>query len=150
MAESDNVDAHLGRRLRQRRILLGISQTRLGNAVGLTFRQIQKYERGDSVISSSTLFELAKVLDVPVSFFFDEMPAGALWKRRASRRNHAARDEVVTPIEPQDPLIRREMLELVRAYYKIRSDRVRKGVFEAIKAVGVASMLRVRSSASDA
>jgi transcriptional regulator with XRE-family HTH domain len=139
MAESDNVDAHLGRRLRQRRILLGVSQTRLGNAVGLTFRQIQKYERGVSVISSSTLFELAKVLDVPVSFFFDEMPAGALSKRRPSRRNHAARDEVVTPVEHQDPVIRREMLELVRAYYKISSDRVRKGVFEAIKAVGVAS-----------
>jgi transcriptional regulator with XRE-family HTH domain len=139
MAGSPNVDAHVGTRLRQRRVLLGLSQTGLGNAVGVTFQQIHKYERGANTISSSTLFEFAKVLDVPVSHFFDEMPATALSDRPGSRRNHAARDEVVIPIEQQDPLIRHEMLELVRAYYKISSNRVRKGVFEAIKAVGVAS-----------
>jgi transcriptional regulator with XRE-family HTH domain len=129
----------VGTRLRQRRVLLGLSQTGLGNAVGVTFQQVYKYERGANTISSSTLFEFAKVLDVPVSHFFDEMPATALSDRPGSRRNHAARDEVVIPIEQQDPLIRHEMLELVRAYYKISSNRVRKGVFEAIKAVGVAS-----------
>jgi transcriptional regulator with XRE-family HTH domain len=139
MAGSPTVDAHVGRRLRQRRVLLGLSQTWLGNAVGVTFQQIYKYEHGVNTISSSTLFEFAKVLDVPVSHFFDEMPATALSERPGSRRSRTARDKVVTPIEPQDPLIRRETLELVRAYYKIRSNRVRKGVFEAIKAVGVAS-----------
>jgi|HubBroStandDraft_3_1064219.scaffolds.fasta_scaffold00807_6 transcriptional regulator with XRE-family HTH domain len=139
MAGSPDVDAHVGTRLRQRRVLLGLSQAGLGNAVGVTFQQIHKYEHGASTISASTLFEFAKLLNVPVSHFFDEMPAAALSERPASRRGQAARDKVVTPTEPQDPLIRRETLELVQAYYKIRSDQVRKCVFELVKAVGVAS-----------
>ena len=64
--------------MRQRRTLLGMSQSKVGEAVGLTFQQIQKYERGSNRISSSRLYEFAKVLDVPVSYFFDEMPSNAL------------------------------------------------------------------------
>src|SRR5207344_3086974 len=73
MARSHPVDVHVGARMRQRRTLLGMSQEKLGTAVGLTFQQIQKYERGSNRIGSSRLFEFAKVLDVPVSYFFDEM-----------------------------------------------------------------------------
>ena len=65
MARSHPVDVHVGSRMRQRRTLLGMSQEKLGTAVGLTFQQIQKYERGSNRIGSSRLFEFAKVLDVP-------------------------------------------------------------------------------------
>lgn len=65
------VDIHIGFRLRLRRVLLGMSQTDLGDRVGLTFQQVQKYERGANRISASRLYEFAKILDVPVSFFFD-------------------------------------------------------------------------------
>src|SRR5471032_1999010 len=78
MARSHPVDVHVGARMRQRRTLLGMSQEKLGTAVGLTFQQIQKYERGSNRIGSSRLFEFSKVLDVPVSYFFDEMPSNAL------------------------------------------------------------------------
>ena len=78
MAKSHPVDAHVGIRMRQRRTLLGMSQTRLGDAVGLTFQQVQKYERGANRVGSSRLFEFAKALDVPVSYFFDEMPGNVL------------------------------------------------------------------------
>ena len=67
MARSHPVDVHVGARMRQRRTLLGMSQEKLGTAVGLTFQQIQKYERGSNRIGSSRLYEFAKVLDVPVS-----------------------------------------------------------------------------------
>ncbi len=70
------VDVHVGSRVRIRRTLLGMSQEKLGAAINLTFQQIQKYERGTNRIGSSRLFELSKVLDVPVSFFFDDMPQG--------------------------------------------------------------------------
>ena len=70
--------------MRQRRSLLGMSQTAVGDAVGLTFQQIQKYERDSNRIGSSRLFEFAKILDVPVSYFFDEMPANALAGRPMS------------------------------------------------------------------
>ena len=67
MSRSHPVDVHVGARMRQRRSLLGMSQTNLGTAVGLTFQQIQKYERGSNRIGSSRLFEFSKVLGVPVS-----------------------------------------------------------------------------------
>jgi transcriptional regulator with XRE-family HTH domain len=126
--------------MRQRRSLLGMSQTAVGTAVGLTFQQIQKYERGSNRVGSSRLFEFAKVLDVPVSYFFDEMPANALSGRPMSGRGRKGFGEAGTPFErDKDPLIKRETLELVRAYYKIRESRVRKRIFEMVKAVGAAS-----------
>ena len=138
------VDVHVGGRLRQRRTLLGMSQTKLGNGVGLTFQQIQKYERGSNRIGASRLFEFAKVLDVPVSHFFEEMPSNALAGRPMSGRGRKFFGEAGTPFEQdKDPLIKRETLELVRAYYKIREARVRKRIFETVKAVGAASHAEV-------
>ncbi len=140
MARSHPVDVHVGSRMRQRRTLLGMSQTKLGNAVGLTFQQIQKYERGSNRIGSSRLFEFSKVLDVPVSHFFEDMPSNALAGRPMSGRGRKGFGEAGTPFEQdKDPLIKRETLELVRAYYKIREPRVRKRIFETVKAVGAAS-----------
>jgi transcriptional regulator with XRE-family HTH domain len=131
---------YVGIRMRQRRTLLAMSQTTLGDAVGLTFQQVQKYERGSNRISSSRLYEFAKVLDVPVSYFFDEMPSNALSGRPMSDRSHNSVGEADTPFEQRkDPLIKRETLELVRAYYKIRDGGVRKRIFEMVKSVGVAS-----------
>ncbi len=69
------VDVHVGARLRVRRTLLGMSQTTLSEAMGLTYQQVQKYERGANRISASRLFALTRVLDVPIQFFFDYMPA---------------------------------------------------------------------------
>src|SRR5690348_7052572 len=68
------IDVHVGSRIRLRRTLLGMSQERLAEAIGLTFQQVQKYERGANRVGSSRLFDLARVLDVPVSYFFEDMP----------------------------------------------------------------------------
>ena len=144
MAKSHPVDIHVGQRMRQRRMLLGMSQEKVGTAVGLTFQQIQKYERGSNRIGSSRLFEFAKVLGVPVSYFFDEMPSNALAGRPMSGRGRKGFGEAATPFDHvKDPLIKRETLELVRAYYKIRKSRVRKGIFDVVKAVGAASHAEV-------
>ncbi len=102
MAKSHPVDVHVGARMRQRRTLLGMSQEKLGTAVGLTFQQIQKYERGSNRIGSSRLFEFAKVLDVPVSYFFDEMPSNALAGRPVSGRGKKGGfGEAGTPFEQE-------------------------------------------------
>ena len=146
MPRSHPVDVHVGARMRQRRSLLGMSQTAVGIAVGLTFQQIQKYENGSNRISSSSLFEFAKALDVPVSYFFDEIPSNALAGRPMSGRGRKGLGEAGTPFEQEkDPLIKRETLELVRAYYKIREARVRKRIFEMVKTVGAASHAEVLS-----
>src|SRR5476649_2712366 len=68
------IDVHVGSRIRLRRTLLGMSQERLGEALGLTFQQVQKYERGTNRVGASRLFDLSRVLDVPISFFYDDLP----------------------------------------------------------------------------
>ena len=129
---SDPVDIHVGSRVRLRRTLLGLSQEKLGEAVGLTFQQIQKYERGANRIGSSRLFDLSKVLDVPVSYFFEEMPGEV-----SDRQSEKAGSLSGQPQEPaaKDPLTRRETLELVRAYYRVGSPAVRKRIFELVKSL---------------
>ncbi len=130
------IDVHVGSRIRLRRTLLGMSQERLGEALGLTFQQVQKYERGVNRVGASRLFDLSRVLDVPISFFFDDMPdalaggyAGQSHKRLAG---FADSQEGFS----DDTLNRRETLELVRAYYRITDPSVRKRVFELIKSMG--------------
>lgn len=130
------VDAHVGSRVRLRRTMLGMSQEKLGNAINLTFQQVQKYERGTNRIGSSRLWELSQVLDVPVSFFFEEMPAEVA--KTPPGHVPTALQEGDAPEYEADPLTKRETLELVRAYYKIRSPRVRKRVFELAKALAKA------------
>ena len=121
-----------------------MSQEKLGTAVGLTYQQIHKCERGSSRIVSSRLYELAKVLDVPVSYFFDEMAFNALSGRPMSERGRKGFGEAGTPFKQEKhPMVKRETLELVRSYYKIRKGRVRKRIFEMVKAVGAVSHAEV-------
>src|SRR3954464_277910 len=82
------IDVHVGGRVRLRRTLLGMSQEKLGEAIGLTFQQVQKYERGVNRVGASRLFDLSRVLDVPISFFFDDMPeplAGSVGSYQTTR-----------------------------------------------------------------
>ncbi len=129
------IDAHVGARLRQRRTLLGMSQTDLGDALGLTFQQVQKYERGATRISASRLFDLSRVLDVPLEYFFDDMPAAVA---AGSPMLGGGRAKKPPSYEP-DPMAKRETLELVRAYYKIRDPEIREHLFEMTKTLGAAS-----------
>lgn len=126
-ANPNPVDIHVGRRVRMRRTLLGMSQEKLGNAVSLTFQQIQKYERGANRIGSSRLFQLSRVLGVPVSYFFDDMDPSLTGRA-------AGLSEMPEPFA-DDQLAKRETLEMVRAYYRIADPSVRKRMFELVKAV---------------
>jgi len=129
-AGPDPIDVHVGSRVRLRRTLLGMSQGRLGDAIGLTFQQVQKYERGANRVSSSRLFDLARVLDVPVSYFFDEMSAST--SDRSNGRSRGLAERKAAAIEA-DPMAKRETLKLMRAYYRIADAHVRKRVFELTK-----------------
>ncbi len=127
------IDVHVGSRVRLRRTLLGMSQEKLGEAIGLTFQQVQKYERGSNRIGASRLYDLARVLDVPVGFFFEEMSPET---RQSSPAQMRGLREEAEPYEP-DPLAKRETLELVRAYYRILDPQVRKRLFELTKALAI-------------
>ncbi len=129
------VDAHVGRRVRLRRTLLGMSQEKLGRELGLTFQQVQKYERGTNRIGASRLYQLSEILDVPVSFFFDDMPPDVAGERP---ERPAGMTEVQGAAYETDTMAKRETLELVRAYYRIKSDKARKRIFELTNAIAMA------------
>ena len=136
------IDVHVGGRVRLRRTLLGMSQEKLGEALGLTFQQVQKYERGANRIGSSRLFDLSRVLDVPVSFFFDDM-ADEIKLQTPSQLIGVELDEAPATYE-HDPLTKRETLELVRAYYRISDPQVRKRVYELAKALAEAAEMAAK------
>lgn len=121
------VDVHVGSRVRLRRTLLGMSQEALGQAVGLTFQQIQKYERGANRVGASRLYEFSRILDVPVSYFFEDMADEV--------RNADPDDRDIEVVSEDEPLSERETLELVRAYYRIKSPARRKALFDMINAL---------------
>ncbi|MDP6803937.1 MAG: helix-turn-helix transcriptional regulator [Rhodospirillales bacterium] len=127
------VDIYVGARLRLRRTLLGISQDKLGQALGLTFQQVQKYERGANRIGSSRLYQLGLILHVPVSYFFDEMPVDVAMGQRVPGAPGFG-DQSQQPYG-DDSLNRRETLELARAYYRITDPKVRKQLFELTKSL---------------
>jgi transcriptional regulator with XRE-family HTH domain len=138
VSKPNPIDVHVGKRLRLRRTLLGMSQERLGELLGLTFQQVQKYERGANRIGSSRLFELGQILNVPVSFFFDDMADASRPLPGASTMSGLAEDGARFQHEVEDedlPLDRRETLELIRAYYRIGDPAVRKRLFELTKAL---------------
>lgn len=125
------VDAHVGSRVRLRRTLLGLSQEGLGEAVGLTFQQIQKYERGANRIGASRLYQFSRALNVPISFFFEEMPRNV----EATGGRRVALPEDTSQSEGRDDMmLRRETLELVRAICGIKDPRVRKEFEKLVKA----------------
>ena len=124
------VDVHVGKRLRMRRTILGMSQEAIGSAIGESFQQIQKYERGINRMGASRLFEFSKMLNIPVSYFFDEYDGESLAKPVGGFAEEAA-----DGFEHEDKMASRETMEMMRAYYQIRSKAVRKRVFELVKSL---------------
>ncbi len=127
------IDLHVGRRLRQRRSLLGMSQEYLGESVGVTFQQIQKYERGSNRIGASRLYQFSIILDISVAYFFEDMPKDP--QTEGNRKPIGMSDQGQSGFET-DTLARRETLELVRAYYQILDPTVRKSILELARSLG--------------
>jgi transcriptional regulator with XRE-family HTH domain len=126
------IDVRVGARLRLRRHMLGLSQEKLGELIGLTFQQVQKYERGANRIGASRLHELSRVLDVPVSFFFDDTDPV-----RAPAMGGFA--EPATEAFEGDPLRKPETLDLIRAYFAIEDAAVRQRLLDLAKALAAGS-----------
>ena len=134
------VDVHVGRRLRLKRTILGFSQEMVGKAIGVTFQQVQKYERGVNRMSASRLFEFAQLLKVPIVYFFDgyqEHKDDAL--PADEHETFIGLAENNTDSFEYEQLASRETLEMMRAYYRITDPAVRKRVFELVKSLATES-----------
>lgn len=121
----DPIDVHVGSQLRSRRIELGLSQEKLGEALGLTFQQVQKYERGANRVSASRLFEMGQVLNVSVPFFFEGLPNPG-----ESGNSAYGLSEAAAPTFERDPLDRPETKDLVEVFHRIEDPALRRKFLE--------------------
>ncbi|MQW90608.1 helix-turn-helix domain-containing protein [Sinorhizobium saheli] len=120
------IDIHVGSRIRLRRTMLGMSQEKLGESLGITFQQIQKYEKGTNRVGASRLQNIAQILNVPVSFFFEDAPGegGAGGMAESASSNYVV-----------DFLSSSEGLQLNRAFVKIGDPKVRRKLVDLVKAL---------------
>ena len=126
------VDVHVGGRLRMRRSMLGMSQETLADAVGLTFQQVQKYERGSNRVSASRLYQFSKILDVPVAYFFEKYGEG---DRKSGILNYGMADNDQEPILNDDLLLERETHEILRVYYSVTDAKKRREILHTVKSM---------------
>jgi transcriptional regulator with XRE-family HTH domain len=124
------IDVHVGTRVRFRRMLLGMSQEKLGEKLGLTFQQIQKYEKGINRIGASRLFDLAQVLGVSVQFFYEEAP---------STESHQFAEEGLAEKSDQGSIVEflrsRDGLELNRAFVRIPDAKARRAIVDLVRSL---------------
>lgn len=142
------VDVHVGNRIRLRRTILGYSQQFMARKLGLTFQQVQKYEKGCNRVGASRLFDISKVLRVPMDFFFEDMDKEV--ENQSPMMLMMPENEEVGMLAEDtdeidlDPMKRKETLELVRAYYRISNRKIAKNLFDLI-----ISMSKSNSTMSD-
>lgn len=136
VTNNNAIDMHVGKRIRLRRTLLGMSQEQLGSELDITFQQVQKYERGANRVSASRLWDISQILDSPINYFFDDMSENTM-RSSPWRVSRGADDVDLSDEQTKDPMARRETLELVRTYYSIKTPLVRKRVSDMVKSIAV-------------
>ncbi len=120
------VDKHVGSRVRMRRMMLGMSQEKLGDALGLTFQQVQKYEKGTNRIGASRLQQISHILQVPVSFFFEGAPNG-------QAETEGGMAEAPSPSYVSDFLATSDGLALTKAFMRIKNNKVRRRIVDLVE-----------------
>ena len=122
------IDIHVGSRVRLRRMLLSMSQEKLGDQMGLTFQQIQKYEKGTNRIGASRLHHISQILEVPVQFFFDDAPLAAGQKEGQGGMSEPKMENFLYEF-----ISTRDGLELIRAFVSIQDPKIRKRVVDLVR-----------------
>ena len=132
------VDVHVGKRMKLRRNILHITQTELAKMLGLTFQQVQKYEKGDNRISASRLWDISKILGVPTDFFYEDIDEQTARQSPRPKNNNKDYFEEFT----DDPMQREETLQLVRAYYKIHNRDLAKNILNMLQILAKSTSLQ--------
>jgi transcriptional regulator with XRE-family HTH domain len=124
------VDRHVGSRVRMRRMMLGMSQEKLGNSLGLTFQQVQKYEKGTNRIGASRLQQISHILQVPVSFFFEGAPSVGGTSARGEGMSEAP-----SPAYISDFLATSDGLALTKAFMRISDSKLRRRIVDLVEQI---------------
>lgn len=120
------IDKHVGSRVRMRRMMLSMSQEKLGDALGLTFQQVQKYEKGTNRIGASRLQQISGILSVPVSFFFEGAPHGS---------GHSGTSEAPSPAYVSDFLATSDGLSLTKSFMRIKNAKLRRRIVDLVEQI---------------
>jgi transcriptional regulator with XRE-family HTH domain len=123
------IDKHVGSRVRMRRMMLGMSQEKLGDALGLTFQQVQKYEKGTNRIGASRLQQISHILQVPVSFFFEGAPSSG------GAMQHAGMSEAPSPAYVSDFLATSDGLSLTKSFMRIKNSKLRRRIVDLVEQI---------------
>lgn len=129
--QKKDIDTHVGKRLRMRRTMLGLSQEALAKAVGITFQQVQKYEKGANAMNANRLYEFAKCMNIPVAYFFEGLEAIIPAEKPAT----AFEEQTATFEFAGQPVSDRESLEMMKAFKRIKEQPVRKRMADLVRAV---------------
>ncbi len=143
--EPNPIDVHVGNRIRLRRTILGLSQEKLASMLGLTFQQVQKYERGSNRVGASRLWDIGNVLNVPINFFFEDMNENVAAQSPrvfSSPEAEPLRLEENSADIDMDPMKRQETLELVKAYYRINNRKTAKILFDLVIAMSKSNIIQ--------
>jgi transcriptional regulator with XRE-family HTH domain len=127
MRKPNPIDIHVGARVRLRRMMLGVSQGKLGEGLGITFQQVQKYEKGTNRVSASRLEHIARILSVPIPYFFEDAPGGPA-KESPDKSSHSSNYTV-------EFLSSAEGLQLNKAFVRIKDTKVRRSIVDLVRAL---------------
>ncbi len=141
----DIIDKHVGQQLRNRRSLIGLSQEKLADAVGVTFQQVQKYEKGTNRVSASRLFSFSKILDVSIDYFYEGLDdisilekSGKLGLSDNEQEGFCVSGSPKTKDKnalPEDLMSQKETIDLVRTYYSVKDAKTRKDILKFVKSM---------------
>lgn len=125
------VDIHIGKRIRMRRSLMGVSQEKLAEALGVSFQQVQKYERGANRVSASRLYQIGKTLDVPVAYFYQEFTDKPVKQGPRPGLSDNEQEDILS----EDILYEKETIELIRLYYSLEDERKRRDLLKIMRSM---------------
>lgn len=126
-----NIDGHVGKRLKQRRTVMGLSQEAVAKAVGITFQQVQKYEKGSNSMNSGRLFEFSRFMNVPVAYFFEGMEQSAA----SHNVTTGFSENAATAFDHENLASDRESLEMMKSFKRIKEPVVRKRLADLLRAI---------------
>ena len=129
----DTIDSHVGKRLRLRRTMMGLSQEAVAKAVGITFQQVQKYEKGSNAMNATRLYEFARFMNVPVAYFFEGLEQAGVRKTTGLAGSGFAETEAES--FDHGNVSDRESLEMMKAFKRIKEQSIRKRMADLVRAV---------------
>ncbi len=126
-----DIDSHVGKRLKQRRTIMGLSQEAVAKAVGITFQQVQKYEKGSNAMNANRLYEFSRFMNVPVAYFFEGVEGASAAHNMASGLSESS----ASAFEHENVASDRESLEVMKSFKRIKEPIIRKRLADLLRAV---------------